>query len=82
MKLLLLGATGSTGREIVKRAIAKGHSVVAVVCASPAPSAVPQAHCSEIETDSPNLESMRRVRDDLIFSHGNIHFHHEPWRSS
>ncbi|MEZ0206963.1 NAD(P)H-binding protein [Ideonella sp.] len=31
MKVLLLGATGGTGREIVKRATAKGHSVVAVV---------------------------------------------------
>lgn len=31
MKVLLLGATGGTGREIVKRASAKGHSVVAVV---------------------------------------------------
>ena len=31
MKVLLLGATGGTGREIVKRATAKGHWVVAVV---------------------------------------------------
>ena len=31
MKVLLLGATGGTGREIVRRAVAEGHSVVALV---------------------------------------------------
>src|ERR1700682_1185410 len=31
MKILVLGATGGTGREIVREALAKGHSVVALV---------------------------------------------------
>jgi uncharacterized protein YbjT (DUF2867 family) len=31
MKVLLLGATGGTGREILREAIARGHSVVALV---------------------------------------------------
>ena len=31
MKVLLLGATGGTGREIVREAGAQGHSVVALV---------------------------------------------------
>ncbi|MBV8473216.1 MAG: NAD(P)H-binding protein, partial [Hyphomicrobiales bacterium] len=31
MKLLLLGATGRTGRRIVDLALARGHSVTAVV---------------------------------------------------
>ena len=31
MKLLVLGATGGTGRQIVSQACAKGHSVVALV---------------------------------------------------
>lgn len=31
MKLLVLGATGGTGRQIVREAAAKGHSVVALV---------------------------------------------------
>jgi uncharacterized protein YbjT (DUF2867 family) len=32
MKVLVLGATGGTGRLIVRDALAKGHSVVALVC--------------------------------------------------
>lgn len=31
MKVLVLGATGGTGRLIVRDAVAKGHSVVALV---------------------------------------------------
>ena len=31
MKVLVLGATGGTGRLIVRDALAKGHSVVALV---------------------------------------------------
>ena len=31
MKVLVLGATGGTGRQIVRDALAKGHSVVALV---------------------------------------------------
>lgn len=31
MKILVLGATGGTGREIVREAVSKGHSVVALV---------------------------------------------------
>ena len=31
MKLIVLGATGGTGLEIVRRATAKGHSVTALV---------------------------------------------------
>ena len=31
MKILVLGATGGTGRLIVSDAVAKGHSVVALV---------------------------------------------------
>jgi putative NADH-flavin reductase len=31
MKVLILGATGGTGREIAREAVAKGHSVVALV---------------------------------------------------
>ena len=31
MKVLILGATGGTGREIVREAGAQGHSVVALV---------------------------------------------------
>src|SRR5262249_15264090 len=31
MKILVLGATGGTGREIVREALERGHSVVALV---------------------------------------------------
>ncbi|MFT9093301.1 MAG: NAD(P)H-binding protein, partial [Gluconacetobacter sp.] len=31
MKILVLGATGATGRLIVSRALAEGHDVVALV---------------------------------------------------
>ena len=31
MKLLIIGATGPTGRELVKQAVAQGHEVTALV---------------------------------------------------
>ena len=31
MKVLILGATGGTGRLIIRDAVAKGHSIVALV---------------------------------------------------
>jgi uncharacterized protein YbjT (DUF2867 family) len=33
VKIFVLGATGGTGRLIVRNALAEGHSVVALVCA-------------------------------------------------
>jgi uncharacterized protein YbjT (DUF2867 family) len=51
MKVLVLGATGGTGRLIVSDAVAKGHSVVALV-RSPAGADLPGAEL--IEGDARN----------------------------
>ncbi|MDB5609220.1 MAG: NmrA-like family [Bradyrhizobium sp.] len=49
MRVLVLGATGGTGREIVREAGAQGHSVVALVrsrtkATDPAPSSLRATH--------------------------------------
>ena len=47
MKVLVLGATGGTGWLIVRDALAKGHSVVALVARRPAPWISPGADMIE-----------------------------------
>ncbi len=60
MKLLVLGATGGTGRLIVRDAVAKGHSVVALV-RSTARADLPGAEV--IEGDVRNESSLGRALD-------------------
>ena len=60
MKVLVLGATGGTGRLIVSDAVAKGHSVVALV-RSTARADLPGAEV--IEGDARNESSLGRALD-------------------
>lgn len=60
MKILVLGATGGTGRLIVRDAVAKGHSVVALV-RSKASADLPAA--SMIEGDARDRASLARAID-------------------
>jgi Putative NADH-flavin reductase len=60
MKVLVLGATGGTGRLIVRDAVAKGHSVVALV-RSAASAGLPDARI--IEGDVRNEASILRAMD-------------------
>ena len=60
MKVLVLGATGGTGRLIVSDAIAKGHSVVALV-RSKAGADLPGAEL--IEGDARDESTLRRALD-------------------
>jgi putative NADH-flavin reductase len=61
MKILVLGATGGTGRLIVSDAVAKGHSVVALV-RSTAGADLPGAEL--IEGDARNETTLGRAMDD------------------
>ena len=67
MKILVLGATGGTGRLIVNDAVAKGHSVVALV-RSTAGADLPGAEL--IEGDARNEITLGRALDgcDAIVS--------------
>ena len=60
MKVLVLGATGGTGRLIVRDAVAKGHSVVALV-RSKASADLPGA--SMIEGDARDEATLARAMD-------------------
>ena len=60
MKILVLGATGGTGRLIVRDAVAKGHSVVALV-RSKASADLPGA--SMIEGDARDEATLARAMD-------------------
>jgi uncharacterized protein YbjT (DUF2867 family) len=60
MKVLVLGATGGTGRLIVRDAVAKGHSVVALV-RSKASANLPDARM--IEGDARDEASLARAMD-------------------
>ncbi|WP_340672010.1 SDR family oxidoreductase [Bradyrhizobium ottawaense] len=60
MKILVLGATGGTGRLIVRDAVAKGHSVVALV-RSTARADLPGAEL--IEGDARNESVLERALD-------------------
>lgn len=61
MKVLVLGATGGTGRLIVRDAVAKGHSVVALV-RSKASAKLPDARM--IEGDARDEATLARAMDD------------------
>ena len=67
MKVLVLGATGGTGRLIVSDAVAKGHSVVALV-RSTAGANLPGAEL--IEGDARDESTLRRALDgcDAVLS--------------
>jgi putative NADH-flavin reductase len=54
MKFFVLGATGATGREFVKQALAAGHSVTAFV-----------RNANRIEVQSPNLVVVTGTVDDV-----------------
>src|SRR5258708_11959083 len=60
MKVLVLGATGGTGQLIVRDAVAKGHSVVALV-RSVASAGLPDAGI--IEGDVRNEATIARAMD-------------------
>ena len=61
MKVLVLGATGGTGRLIVRDAVAKGHSIVALV-RSKASANLPDARM--IEGDARDEAALARAMDD------------------
>jgi nucleoside-diphosphate-sugar epimerase len=70
MKILVLGATGGTGRLIVKEAMAKGHHVVALVRSKA--NAAGLAGAELVEGDARDEAARGRIRalTDLSGVHG------------
>ncbi len=72
MRILVLGATGATGRLIVGRAMAKGHSVVALVRSKN--KAVTLASAELVEGDA------RTYRRDGDAQYPPVHLHNRRGR--
>jgi uncharacterized protein YbjT (DUF2867 family) len=62
MKVLVVGATGGTGRQIVSQACAKGHSVVALVRSRSKAGDLPGAEL--IEGDARDAQTLARALQD------------------
>jgi len=60
MRLLVLGATGRTGREVVRQALATGHDVTAFV-RDPAGLAISDARLAVVTGDARNADDLRRA---------------------
>ena len=71
MKLLIIGATGPTGRELAKQAIAQGHEVTALVRdAAKAAFAPPVRMVVGNVLDAPSLSAAVSGQDAVISSLG------------
>ncbi len=62
MKLAVLGATGSVGRELVTQALAAGHEVTALVREQPKPGEI-DSHVVLVVGDATSAEAVRRTVD-------------------
>jgi putative NADH-flavin reductase len=60
MNVLVFGASGGTGREVVKQALAQGHSITAFVRA-PAKFDINQAHLTVVQGDVADYASVERA---------------------
>jgi putative NADH-flavin reductase len=60
MNVLVFGASGRTGREVVKQALAQGHSITAFVRA-PAKFDINQAHLTVVQGDVADYASVERA---------------------
>ncbi len=62
LKLAVLGATGSVGRELVTQALAAGHEVTALVREQPKPGEI-DSHVVLVVGDATSAEAVRRTVD-------------------
>ena len=69
MKVLILGATGSLGKQIVVQAIERGHDVTALV-RNPEKITDPRIHVQSGQLDADHLELAVEGQDAVIFALG------------